>query len=71
MISLSDIDVGKMIRLAQFEQEITNKELAKRLGVTQQSVSNYRKAKNIDDIKLARLAEICEALGLELKITIN
>jgi DNA-binding Xre family transcriptional regulator len=66
MTSLSSI--GQEIRVAQTKAGISNRELAKRLGVSPQTVSNYRKA---TDIKLSTLREICTALGLNLKVTIE
>lgn len=61
-------NIGQEIRVAQAKAEVTNRELAKRLGTSPQTVSNYRKAK---DIKLSTLTEICKALGLQLKISID
>jgi DNA-binding Xre family transcriptional regulator len=61
-------NIGQEIRVAQTKAGITNRELAKRLGISPQTVSNYRKA---EDIKLSTLAEICQALGLNLKISIE
>jgi DNA-binding Xre family transcriptional regulator len=66
MTSLSSI--GQEIRVAQTKAGVSNRELAKRLGVSPQTVSNYRKA---TDIKLSTLREICTALGLNLKVTIE
>ena len=68
MISHSNMDIGKEIRIAQARVGVTNTALAKALGVSRQTVSNYRKA---EDIKLSTLNEICAALGLTLKVTID
>ena len=65
---ISHSSIGAEIRIAQVKAGITNRELAKRLGISPQTVSNYRKA---EDIKLSTLAAICQALGLNLKITIE
>ena len=65
---ISHSSIGEEIRIAQVKAGITNRELAKRLGISPQTVSNYRKA---EDIKLSTLAEICQALGLNLKVTIE
>lgn len=61
-------NIGQEIRVAQTKAGITNRELAKRLGISPQTVSNYRKA---EDIKLSTLREICKALGLQLKISMD
>ena len=63
-----NMNIGQEIRVAQTKAGITNRELAKRLGISPQTVSNYRKA---EDIKLSTLREICKALGLQLKISMN
>ena len=62
------MNIGQEIRIAQTKAGITNRELAKRLGISPQTVSNYRKA---EDIKLSTLREICKALGLQLKISMD
>ena len=65
---ISHSSIGAEIRIAQVKAGITNRELAKRLGISPQTVSNYRKA---EDIKLSTLREICKALGLQLKISMD
>lgn len=57
--------IGKFIYECRKKQEITQSELAERLGVTDRSVSNWENGKNMPDLSLFQL--LCEILD----ITIN
>lgn len=57
--------IGKFISNLRKEKNITQAELAEKLGVTDRSVSNWENGKNMPDLSLFK--PLCEILG----ITIN
>jgi transcriptional regulator with XRE-family HTH domain len=58
---------GRTIRRLRLEAGLTQKQLAKLTGHTQQSISQYEKGERNIDYKL--LKEICEVLGADIIIT--
>lgn len=59
-------DIGKNIRKVRIAQKMTQDELAEKLFVTRQTVSNYETGRSHPDIE--SLMQIAEVLGVELNI---
>ncbi|MBQ8835971.1 MAG: helix-turn-helix transcriptional regulator [Clostridia bacterium] len=59
-------DIGKNIRSARTKKNITQDELAEKLYVTRQTVSNYENGKSRPDVEM--LMSISEVLGVELNV---
>ena len=57
-----DVELGKRIRLRRVEIDITQSELAKRIGVTFQQVQKYEKGAN--RVGAARLQQVATALDV-------
>ena len=57
--------IGKFIAKCRKEKNITQSELAEKLGVTDRSISNWENGKNMPDLSLFK--PLCK----ELDITIN
>ena len=57
-------DVGRSIRIAQAAQNVSNTELAERMGVCRSRVQDYRAAK---DMKLSTVFKVCNALDVDIK----
>src|SRR5580704_3597096 len=57
-----DVELGKRIRLRRVEIDITQAELAKRIGVTFQQVQKYEKGSN--RVGAARLQRVATALDV-------
>ena len=57
--------IGKFIAMCRKDKEMTQSELAEKLGVTDRSISNWENGRNMPDLSL--LKPICD----ELDITIN
>lgn len=62
---MNQVRIGKFIAKCRKEKNITQSELAEKLGVTDRSVSNWENGKNMPDLSLFK--PLCELLG----ITIN
>ena len=62
MTTLSHSEVGKTIRVLQAQAGMTNEHLADRLGVSRQTITNYR---NATDMKLSTLLEILLVFGIK------
>jgi DNA-binding Xre family transcriptional regulator len=60
----STFDVGRSIRIAQAAQNVSNTELAERMGVGRSRVQDYRTAK---DMKLSTVFKVCNALDVDIK----
>lgn len=56
----------ELIKELMEEREVTNAQLAKRLGVTQATLWARLNYKNVKDISLAFFSEMVEALGYEM-----
>ena len=57
----SHFDVGKALQTAQIKKGIGSTELANRLGITKQQVSQWRYR---SDAKLSLVVKICEAIDI-------
>ena len=53
-------DIGKFIRVLQAERGMTNEQLAKEMGVSRQTVTNWR---NANDMKLSVFVSVLSVLG--------
>jgi len=53
-------DIGKFIRVLQAERGMTNEQLAKEMGVSRQTVTNWR---NANDMKLSVFVSVLNVLG--------
>jgi len=53
-------DIGKFIRVLQAERGMTNEQLADHLGVSRQTVTNYR---NASDMKISTFVSVLSVLG--------
>jgi transcriptional regulator with XRE-family HTH domain len=53
-------DIGKFIRVLQAERGMTNEQLAKEMGVSRQTVTNYR---NANDMKISTFITVLDVLG--------
>ena len=53
-------DIGKFIRVLQAERGMTNEQLAKEMGVSRQTVTNWR---NANDMKLSGFVSVLSVLG--------
>ena len=53
-------DIGKFIRVLQAERGMTNEQLAKEMGVSRQTVTNWR---NANDMKLSVFVSVLDVLG--------
>lgn len=60
MTILSHSDIGKFIRVLQAERGMTNEQLAKEMGVSRQTVTNWR---NANDMKLSVFVSVLDVLG--------
>lgn len=60
---------GKFIKDTRLKQKITQSEFASVLGVTEQTVSNWKNGKNLPDISLYE--EICKTLNITINELIN
>ena len=56
----SHSDIGKFIRVLQAERGMTNEQLAKEMGVSRQTVTNWR---NANDMKLSVFVSVLDVLG--------
>jgi transcriptional regulator with XRE-family HTH domain len=56
----SHSDIGKFIRVLQAERGMTNEQLAKEMGVSRQTVTNWR---NANDMKLSVFVSVLNVLG--------
>ena len=59
-------DIGKNIRDLRQQKEMTQEELAEKLFVTRQTISNYEQGKTRPDIDM--LVKLAEALDEDVKI---
>lgn len=57
--------IGKTIRQARIRENMTQMELADRMGVSFQAVSNWERGNSMPDI--SKLESLCDALHLDLK----
>lgn len=57
--------IGKTIRQARIQQNMTQMELADRMGVSFQAVSNWERGNSMPDI--SKLESLCDALHLDLQ----
>lgn len=60
MMIPSHSDIGKFIRVLQAERGMTNEQLAKEMGVSRQTVTNWR---NANDMKLSVFVSVLDVLG--------
>jgi len=63
------VKMGKMIRDARKEQGLSQKDLAKKLGISQQIISRVEKGR--ENISLATLTNITRALGVKAEISFS
>lgn len=56
-------DIGQKIKMAMLDSQVGSEQLAKLLGVSEQSVYKYRTAK---DIRWSTLVKICDALDISV-----
>ena len=63
-----DLNVGEMIRTAREAAEVSQEELALRLGTKRTAISRIEN--HADDIKLSTLSRVASALGKTLKVKI-
>ena len=59
-MTTSHSDIGKFIRVLQAERGMTNEQLAKEMGVSRQTVTNWR---NANDMKLSVFVSVLDVLG--------
>ena len=57
--------IARQIRQARIQKDMTQMDLADRLGVSFQAVSNWERGNSLPDI--GRLEELCQVLGLTLE----
>lgn len=62
------INIGRCIRLAQADKEVSSKELAERLDTHRQTINRYRTS---DDLKLSVIDKVAKALDLTLIELLN
>lgn len=62
---MDQVKIGRFIQERRKEKNITQQELAEKLGVTDRSVSNWENGKNMPDVSLYK--ELCD----ELDISVN
>lgn len=62
------INIGRCIRLAQADKEVSSKELAERLNTARQTINRYRTS---DDLKLSVIDKVSTALGLTVIELLN
>ena len=62
-------DIGKNIKRLRLQQELTQDELAERLFVTRQTVSNYETGKSKPDVEM--LVKISEVFGVDVQQLIH
>ncbi len=62
---MDQVKIGQFIQNLRKEKNMTQQELAEKLGVTDRSVSNWENGKNMPDVSLYKL------LCAELNITVN
>jgi DNA-binding Xre family transcriptional regulator len=58
---ISHSSVGKQIKLAMQENQVSNERLAEALGVTKQRVYSITKA---NDLRLSTFLKICDVVGV-------
>ena len=54
-------DIGRCVRMAQAEKQISNVELGRLAGVNSVRVSHWRKA---EDMRISRINQLCEIFGM-------
>lgn len=65
-----DFSIGGLIRRARIDREMTQEELAQRVGTTKSYISKIEK--NVKEVRLSTLQRIVEeGLGGELKLSIK
>lgn len=64
----SDLNVGEMMRVARESAEVSQEELALRLGTKRTAISRIEN--HAEDIKLSTLSRVASALGKSLKVKI-
>ena len=62
-MNLNFIAIGKYIQDGRKHYEMTHAELAEKLGVSPQSVSNWERGESLPDVALSALIRIGELLG--------
>ena len=63
------MQVGRRIRTARIEKNMTQMELADRMGVSYQAVSNWERGNAMPDI--SKLPELCELLGITFEALVG
>jgi transcriptional regulator with XRE-family HTH domain len=63
-----DLNVGEMMRAARESAEVSQEELALRLGTKRTAISRIEN--HAEDIKLSTLSRVASALGKSLKVKI-
>ncbi len=61
---MDQIKIGNFISFLRKEQNLTQRELAERLGVTDRAVSKWENGRGLPDLSL--LVPLCEALGISV-----
>lgn len=61
---MNQIKIGNFISFLRKEQNLTQRELAERLGVTDRAVSKWENGRGLPDLSL--LVPLCEALGISV-----
>ncbi len=54
-------DIGRCVRMAQAEKQISNVELGRLAGVNSVRVSHWRKA---EDMRISRINQLCDIFGM-------
>ena len=66
---MDQVKIGKFIRKLRKEKNMTQEDLAEKLGVTDRSVSNWENGKNMPDVSLYKL--LCNELGISVNELIS
>ena len=62
-------NIGKFIKEMRKNKNLTQEELAEKLGVNNRTVSRWENGKNMPDISLYK--PLCEVLGISIEELVN
>lgn len=66
---MDDINIGEILRIYMDKKDITQRDLAEKVGITRKSLSNYLNNTAVPDI--FTLAKLCEFLEIDIYMALG